>query len=129
MDRSKDWLRQAERDLEVGRRTANDGFYEHACFLSQQGAEKAVKAVCQAEKVAVWGHMISGLLRELSAFLDIPSDVENAGKALDHHYIAARYPNSFESGAPADYYTQRQADEAIGDAEEIIAFCKQHIPG
>ena len=129
MDRSKDWLRQAERDLEVGRRTANDGFYEHACFLSQQGAEKAPKAVCEAEKVAVWGHMISGLLEELLAWVEVPSDVANAGKVLDHHYIPARYPNSFASGAPADYYTEGHAEEAIGDAEEIIAFCKQHIPG
>jgi HEPN domain-containing protein len=36
MDRSGDWLRQAERDLESARLILRGGFYEWACFISQQ---------------------------------------------------------------------------------------------
>lgn len=40
MERSRDWIEQAKSDLEIG-------FYEWACFSSQQAAEKGVKAVFQ----------------------------------------------------------------------------------
>src|SRR5437870_2705950 len=43
-DRSGDWMAQGERDLEVARTAAREGFHEWACFASQQAAEKALKA-------------------------------------------------------------------------------------
>ncbi|MGQ9839523.1 MAG: HEPN domain-containing protein [Anaerolineae bacterium] len=45
--RSADWLRQAQRDLEHARHDASDGYYEWGCFSAQQAAEKAVKALYQ----------------------------------------------------------------------------------
>ena len=59
-DRSKDWLAQARRDLEHARKDVIDGFYEHACFESQQAAEKAVKAFYQRLHCDAWGHFESG---------------------------------------------------------------------
>jgi len=50
-----------------------------------------------------------------------------AAKALDRHYILARYPNGFETGTPADYYTSEDAEGAIADAQQIIEFCKQYL--
>jgi len=47
VERSADWLRQAKRDLENAEYELKGGFYEWACFLSQQAAEKAGKAVIQ----------------------------------------------------------------------------------
>lgn len=129
MDRSRDWLRQAERDLELARSGAREGFYEHTCFLAQQAAEKAVKGVCQASKAEAWGHMISRLLRDLAPTVQTPDDIMDAAKSLDQHYILSRYPNGFESGIPGDYYTAQDAEGATTRAERIIAFCKQHIPG
>jgi len=47
MDRSKDWIRQAERDLKRAKLDIENAFYEWACFTSQQAAEKSVKALYQ----------------------------------------------------------------------------------
>jgi len=127
MDRSQDWLRQAERDLEQARWSLEGGYPELACFLSQQAAEKAVKALCQAKKVGAWGQMITRLLQAVSVEVTATPEVLSAAKALDRHYIPARYPNSFETGTPADYYTLEDAQDAIGDAQRVIEFCKQHL--
>jgi HEPN domain-containing protein len=45
MDRSADWLAQAERDLAQARESQGSGRHEWACFAAQQAAEKAVKAL------------------------------------------------------------------------------------
>ena len=127
MDRSQDWLRQAERDLEQARWSLEGGYPELACFLSQQAAQKAVKALCQAKKVEARGHMITRLLEAVSVEVTAAPEVLSAAKALDRHYIPARYPNSFETGTPADYYTLEDAQDAIGDAQRVIEFCKQHL--
>jgi HEPN domain-containing protein len=44
-NRSKDWLAQAERDLEQAEASQREGRHEWACFAAQQAAEKAVRAL------------------------------------------------------------------------------------
>lgn len=39
------WWRQAGRDLDSARVNAEQGIHEVACFLAQQSAEKALKAL------------------------------------------------------------------------------------
>jgi len=51
------------------------------------------------------------------------NDLEGA-KILDKYYIPARYPNGFVTGAPTDYFTEKEAGEAIVYADQIIGFCK-----
>ncbi len=46
-ERSLDWIRQAEKDLENAHWEKKGGYYEWACFVSQQAGEKALKAVYQ----------------------------------------------------------------------------------
>ncbi|HIE31631.1 MAG TPA: HEPN domain-containing protein [Methanosarcinales archaeon] len=127
MDRSRDWLRQAERDLEETKLSFREGFYEWACFLAQQSAEKAVKAISEFEKMQSWGHVISRILKDLSPVIEVSSDIMDKARILDRYYIPTRYPNGFESGAPMDYYTKKDAQEAIEYAEELIKFARQHI--
>lgn len=47
MERSKDWMDEAEGDLDHAKSDMERGFYNWACFSSQQASEKAVKAVFQ----------------------------------------------------------------------------------
>jgi len=42
--RTKDWLRQAERDLAHSKADLKGRYYEWVCFSAQQAAEKALKA-------------------------------------------------------------------------------------
>lgn len=127
MNRAKDWLAQAGHLLEEARWDMKGKFYDGACFSSQQAAEMAVKALCQEKKVEGWGHSITGLLEKLASSAAIPGAIVGAGKALDKFYISTRYPNGFESGAPKDYYTEKDAREAIEYAEKIINFCRKNI--
>lgn len=50
-DRSRDWLAQAEEDLQAAATLAQAGHHEWACFVWQQAAEKAVRAVRLARQV------------------------------------------------------------------------------
>ncbi len=45
--------------------------------------------------------------------IEIPEEIFNCTKILDRYYIPTRYPNGFEEGAPMDYYTKKDAQEAI----------------
>lgn len=56
-ERSTDWIKQAERDIESARAQMKDEFFEWSCFIAQQGAEKAVKAVYQKIGGEAWGHL------------------------------------------------------------------------
>ena len=126
-ERSADWLAQAERDLEVALLNLQGGFYEWVCFIAQQGAEKAVKALIQHENGEGWGHSVSQLLELLPAAYSPPAELVEKAKVLDRYYIQPRYPNGFERGAPKDYYTHHDAVEAIAYAREILGFCKGKI--
>ncbi|PYT07523.1 MAG: DNA-binding protein [Acidobacteria bacterium] len=124
--RSGDWMRQAEADLDLSRSAMEDEHYEWACFAAQQAAEKAAKAVHFHFGQEAWGHSVTELL---DALRDRGVDVENAlldrGRALDKLYIPSRYPNGLPSGAPADYFTRAEAEEAIRHGEAVLAFCRR----
>lgn len=126
--RVKDWIAQAENDLEHARKSLKMGDYNWACFASQQSAEKALKALYDFLGGEGWGHMIVKLLKELPKDR-ISVDMELLKKAvyLDKLYIPTRYPNGFASGAPSDYYTDKESQEAIVYAEDILSFVKTHI--
>jgi len=64
-ERSADWMEQARRDLAMAGQARDTGFFEWACFISQQGAEKAIKAVYQRHGAVAWGHSVLDLLDDL----------------------------------------------------------------
>ncbi len=47
VERSRDWLNQAYRDIRQTEVSLKDGLYEWSCFAAQHAAEKAVKALIQ----------------------------------------------------------------------------------
>ena len=89
----------------------------------------AVKALYQRLHAVAWGHMISRLLAQLPKPLRPGYELIERAIYLDRYYIAPRYPSGFERGAPKDYYTRRDAVEAISHAESILEFCRDHILG
>lgn len=126
-ERSADWLRQADADLRAARHAAAGGHFEWAAFGSQQAAEKALKALHQKLHLDAWGHVLTGLMQALPDDARPDDSLIDRGKALDKHYIPTRYPNGFERGAPADFYTAAEAARAIADAEAIVEFCRRQI--
>ncbi len=128
-NRSKDWLAQAKRDLNHAVNSCKSGDFEWSCFSAQQAAEKAVKAVFLHLHGEGWGHSVFALLKAIRDRVTVSPDLLEAAKILDKHYIPTRYPNGFDSGMPGDYYTEREAQEAIRNAGEIVEFCEGQIRG
>ena len=126
-DRSGDWLAQAKKDIAHSNDSCSGGHFEWSCFSAQQAAEKAVKAVYLHLHGEGWGHSVYGLLKGLCDRVDVSQQLLDTTKSLDKHYILTRYPNGFDSGMPADYYTKAEAKEAIKNAEKIIEFCENRI--
>lgn len=128
-ERSADWLRQGESDLRHARTSRDAGDYDWSAFACHQAAEKAIKALFQKHHRDAWGHTLSLLLTSLPEG-DRPDDaLVDRAKELDKHYIPTRYPNGFERGAPVDFYTAREADQAIANAEAIVEFCRHKVRG
>ncbi len=126
-NRARDWLAQAERDLDQAEDSRRAGRHEWACFAAQQAAEKAVKALHLSLGQEAWGHMIAKLLRELPAEVKVPEELVEKGRVLDNFYIPARYPNSHPEGAPFEHYGPLQSEEAIQYAREIIEFARSQM--
>ena len=124
MERSADWIYEAERDLEHAKNDANSGFYNWACFSAQQGAEKALKAVFQKMGAEAWGHSVTGLLKELSSRAQIAPELEEMCQELDKAYIPTRYPNALPSGSPSQLYNRSEAERLIRYGDRIVEYCK-----
>jgi len=123
VERSKDWLDEANGDLEHARTDVQGGFYNWACFSAQQAAEKAVKAVFQRIGAEAWGHSVTDLLKELTKTQGVPEELLDGALELDKAYIPTRYPNAHPSGSPRSRYTKEEARRLIGHAERILQFC------
>ncbi|MBO9371063.1 MAG: HEPN domain-containing protein [Chloroflexi bacterium] len=127
VQRARDWLRQAERDLEQAEDSRQAGRHEWACFAAQQAAEKAVKALHLHYGQEAWGHVVARLLRELPPQVAVPALLVEKARVLDGFYIPPRYPNSFAEGAPFEHYGPLQSEEAIQYAREIVDFVRAQM--
>jgi len=123
MERSKDWMNEAEGDLEHAKSDRDGGYHNWACFSAQQAAEKAVKAVFQKMGAEAWGHSVVDVLKELSKKHEIPEGIMNGALELDKAYIPTRYPNAHPSGSPRNLYTKKESMRLIQHAEKIVKFC------
>jgi HEPN domain-containing protein len=123
MERSADWLDQAQGDLEHARSALEHGFHDWACFSAQQASEKAVKAVFQKRGAEAWGHSVADLLDELSSLYTVAEEMKDAALELDKAYIPARYPNAHPAGSPRRRYTRTEAERLVTYADKIVRFC------
>lgn len=113
------WIAKAERDLHAARVNLEADLFDVAAFLSQQSAEKALKAVCIAQSGDLWKtHDLVALAREL----DAPDAVVDRCKSLSPHYFATRYPP--EAGAE---YTREDAETALEHAREVVGWSKDQL--
>ncbi len=126
-NRAKDWLDQARRDLDLARHATGGEYHEWACFAAQQAGDKAVKALVVALNGEARGHAIVAIAAVLPERAQFSAELTDAARWLDRHYILTRYPNGFDRGAPRDYFTTADSNQAIDDADSVIRFCARHI--
>ena len=123
------WLDAAVDDLSHARHAEEGGFHAHACFSSQQAAEKAVKAVHYARGArAVMGHSVRNLIERLDPRIPELDELLDDARELDLNYIPARYPNGLEAWTPSAGFGARQAARAIAGASAIVTVAKRHVP-
>jgi HEPN domain-containing protein len=127
MQRSKDWLEQAKRDLEHAHLSAGLGHFEWACFAAQQSAEKALKALYLHLGTVAWGHSVFELLDSIAPSLTVPADLLDKVKVLDRFYLPPRYADAHPAGPPYQFYTAMDAAQAEEMAREVVTFCERHI--
>ncbi len=127
MQRTEDWMREAEAELQAARDLLAHGHWSWCCFTCQQAAEKALKAVGEYFRQHLVGHNLNLMLWEMQPFTAIPEDVRQACARLNRYYIPTRYPNAFDRGAPVDQFFEQDAKEAVQDAELVLEFARRVI--
>ena len=74
-----------------------------------------------------WGHTVTGLLGLVVTEEEAGVELVECAKTLDKHYIPTRYPSGFDAGAPTDFYTGKDSDDAIACAERIVGFARRQV--
>jgi HEPN domain-containing protein len=120
------WWRQALADfsfLPVARQAAK---YDTCCFLAQQTAEKALKAyLFQQGEELIFTHSIFKLCAMAAHYAAEFTELQERVKLLDFYYVEARYPNALEDVIPAEFYSERDAEQAIGMVEAVIGLVER----
>ncbi len=111
--------------MRLARHAREGAAHDWACFAAQQAAEKALKAVLMSRGADAWGHTVTALLGVVAG--DAAEELVVCAKTLDKHYIPTRYPNGLDAGAPADFYTRKDSDDAIACAERLIGFARRQV--
>ena len=124
------WLPQAQADMGWVRHLAVHGAHYLVCFLCQQAAEKALKAVLYATGVeSVLSHSVRQLTERIAAQQGTDGAVFAVGldrwAMLDSYYIPTRYPNGLPAGIPAQVYNSAAAASALELAEDVLMQVEQ----
>lgn len=112
------WMRQAAYDLESARLMMREGFYSQVCFMSQQVAEKTLKALAYYRGDAdAREHTIRALVSWLEPSYPELSKLYEIVETLEMYYIPTRYPDALPSNAPYEMYMYEDAEDALYSAE------------
>ncbi|MFQ5951577.1 MAG: HEPN domain-containing protein [Candidatus Geothermarchaeales archaeon] len=121
---AQEWVGKAEENLRSAEATFKEALYPPSCFLCQQAAEMALKAVLIAKAGGYpFTHSLVDLAKELEGFpgLNLPQ-VEEL-EWLQEHYAQARYPN-----ARMTPYKREEAQRALTLARRIIDAVDRAFP-
>jgi HEPN domain-containing protein len=122
-EEARRWFQQGMHDLKAARWNIEGGFFNTACFLSQQGAEKALKSLLYyigSRKKALFTHSLVEMVIEGGRKVNDLTKLLDQARMLDLHYIPSRYPNGLPAGYPHLFYNAKVAEEAVRDARKII---------
>jgi len=117
------WREEADRALGAAVREAQAGNHNWSCFLAEQAAQLAVKALLHGLGRAPWGHDLEQLTRALSeAGVELPDEVTAGARHLARHYIPARYPDAHPAASPGSRYVADDSAGALRAARTLLAF-------
>jgi HEPN domain-containing protein len=124
------WLDQAAEDLVSAELLAREGRHYLACFLAQQVAEKAFKAVLYAcGEPVVLGHSVARLGEQAAERWPGLADIARRSAELDAHYVPTLYPNGLPDGIPARVFGSESSERALTLAREVLGAVRRAWPG
>ena len=113
----KNWLNEADWDLETAEILRERGRYNSSTFFAHQAVEKLIKAALMYKNESPWGHSTRELLLRFEEITEESfSELIHNAIELDHHYIPSRYPNAHPNSAPHEVYDDQMAENAINNA-------------
>ena len=118
---SKRWLAQAKRDLGAGWALVDAKYFEQACFMSQQAAEKAVRSIAYGlGERTVLGHSVVELIGRYSNRVPALRSLLQSARVLDLYYIPTRYPNGLPGGVASEAFSKEQATQGLDLSERFL---------
>lgn len=121
------WLLQAKRDLDDANFSLEGERFNLACFLSQQAAEKALKAFLIENKEDPLGHSVAELCEAASLIDTEFRNIKKRVATIDTYYIPTRYPNRLPGGIPSEAYLKEDAERALSICNEVIDMVEKKI--
>lgn len=129
-------LKDGERDLEIGKRLTDGGYYDKAVYTCQQSVEKSVKSILIAMGVFQKSHLIGGVLRKIISEKVILKDIEKTllevaeiSETIEPEVSLSRYPGIIDDSlwVPSEEYNQEDADKAMGKAAKALSIAKLFV--
>ncbi|MGH2764065.1 MAG: HEPN domain-containing protein [Thermoleophilaceae bacterium] len=117
------WREEADRAMGGARREAEAANHNWSCFLAEQAAQLAAKALLHGLGRAPWGHDVEALVQSLGeSGVALPDEVVAAARLLARHYIPARYPDAHPASSPGSRYVADDSDAALAAAAVLLRF-------
>jgi len=127
------FCKRACEDRDVARILLKEGKYADSALHSQQCGEKAIKSFLVIQNRFLTSHIVSGELSRIIEEQNIPDGEHllEIVRHLERHWIKPRYPFLSTDGKiqdPLDIYTEKQASEALQNAEYVLERVKALLP-
>jgi len=126
--RYKVWMAQSFYDLQAAEMSKNNGFFEWACFQSEQAVEKALKSVLvHAGWRAPKMHKLAVLMSYCNNANENFRKTKFEFRDLESFTFVSRYPFLIpgENLSPHDFITLADAEKCINQARNFLE--KIHI--
>lgn len=123
------WFAQAIDDVESADVLFASERFATCCFLCQQSAEKALKALLHLRCGDVpRTHTIADLARELATIDPTEAARFREATALDPFYVSTRYPDAIGGAIPAASFHRAEAELALSRARRVIEDVRELMP-
>lgn len=111
-----EWLFYAFSDLKSAKLAYRGEIYHQVTFLSQQAAEKSLKAIIFSKNKKI--PQIHSIFK-LVDFLNLSKVLQEAAVFLDEFYLPSRYPDALPGSLRGNLPNQKEAKKALEIAENF----------
>lgn len=127
-------LKDGKRDLEIGGRLTEDGYYDKAVYHFQQSIEKAIKSVLIAMGIFQKTHLIGSILRKVVLERkDIKKweiellEMAEISESIEPEVSLSRYPGIINDSLwiPFKEYDEEDAKRAMEKAEKVLSIASR----